>query len=552
MTPLRGNPRYILLAVSLASFMTSLDMTIINIAMPSVVRDLDASLTTVAWVANAYLIVVAVLVIVTGRLGDLYGPRRLFVMGSVLFTLASAACGLAQSEGQLIAARAFQGLGAALMYPQSMSIIVATFPPQRRGGALGLWTAVSALASILGPVIGGALTSILSWRYVFFLNLPVGLIMIVLCLAAVPPLERGRRQPLHLLAVVLSTAALVCLTFGLVEGDRFEWGVIWGPLSIPLLLVLSVVLAAAFVVLQKRRQDRTPLVPFELFALTNFRLMIIVTTILSIGIVGTSVPLSLYVQAALGYSPIKVGLVMTPMFLSMAFVAPFAGKLSDRLSARYVLMTGLSLYAVGMALVVWVANDATPWQHFVPGLVVAGVGAGCTFAPMNSIAMHDVQPPQAGAAAALMMTARQLASVFAAAVPIALLQGQLVRRMPEDATALAPALPAGVGEPFVAAFRQVSAAGPDETVGEVVDAVRRSGASPEAVDAAGRAAHAVYTHSFVTALRPTLLVPIALLLVGVVFAARVVPTGRRASATPDAVDRSGAADEADALPRPVS
>ncbi|MET8040477.1 MFS transporter [Micromonospora sp. NPDC005215] len=538
--------------MSLASFMTSLDMTIINIAMPSVVRDLDASLTTVAWVANAYLIVVAVLVIVTGRLGDLYGPRRLFVMGSVLFTLASAACGLAQSEGQLIAARAFQGLGAALMYPQSMSIIVATFPPQRRGGALGLWTAVSALASILGPVIGGALTSILSWRYVFFLNLPVGLIMIVLCLAAVPPLERGRRQPLHLLAVVLSTAALVCLTFGLVEGDRFEWGVIWGPLSIPLLLVLSVVLAAAFVVLQKRRQDRTPLVPFELFALTNFRLMIIVTTILSIGIVGTSVPLSLYVQAALGYSPIKVGLVMTPMFLSMAFVAPFAGKLSDRLSARYVLMTGLSLYAVGMALVVWVANDATPWQHFVPGLVVAGVGAGCTFAPMNSIAMHDVQPPQAGAAAALMMTARQLASVFAAAVPIALLQGQLVRRMPEDATALAPALPAGVGEPFVAAFRQVSAAGPDETVGEVVDAVRRSGASPEAVDAAGRAAHAVYTHSFVTALRPTLLVPIALLLVGVVFAARVVPTGRRASATPDAVDRSGAADEADALPRPVS
>jgi EmrB/QacA subfamily drug resistance transporter len=215
-----GNQWAILLTLSLGFFMTLLDLTIVNIAMPSMIDQLHASLDEILWVINAYVLILAVLLITAGRLGDVRGQRNIFIFGVATFTVASLLCGISQNAAELIAARCVQGLGAAMLMPQTMAIIVATFPPQRRGTALGIWGAVAGVATIAGPTLGGFLVSTFDWRWIFFVNLPIGVIVLIAAFTVIPSVKQERQHRLDLGGVLIATAALFCLSFALTEGQR--------------------------------------------------------------------------------------------------------------------------------------------------------------------------------------------------------------------------------------------------------------------------------------------------------------------------------------------
>ena len=420
----RGREGAVLATLSLGFFMTLLDLTIVNVAIPSMRRGLHASLPQIGWVINAYIIVLAVLMITAGRLGDLRGRRNLFIAGVTIFTLASGASGLAQTAPELIAARAVQGLGSALLLPQTMAVIIATFPASRRGTAMGIWGGVAGLATIAGPTIGGMLVTWLSWRWIFFVNLPVGVVTVIAALAVLPEVRSGRRQRLDLPGVLLASAALVAITYGLIEGQTYHWGPVASFVSIPLIIGAGVVLLALFVAVQARRQQREPLLPFVLFRDRNYALMSVANVIVSIGLIGMALPLTLYLQSQLGFSPLAAGLTMAPVALVSGLTAPFAGRLADR-GGKYLLMSGLALYAAGLVILVTVAGPASRWYDLLPGFCVAGLGIGCTMSPMQTNATRNVDPRLAGAAAGVLNTIRQTGSALGSAVILAVLQNRL-------------------------------------------------------------------------------------------------------------------------------
>ncbi len=420
----RGNQWAVLVTLSLGFFMTLLDLTIVNIAIPAMRRGLHASLPQIGWVINAYIIMLAALMITAGRLGDLRGRRSLFIAGVAVFTLASAASGISQTAAELIAARAVQGLGAALLLPQTMAMIIATFPANRRGAAMGIWGGVAGLATIAGPTVGGVLVTYLGWRWIFFVNLPVGVVTVVLAALLVPEVRTGRRQPLDLPGVLLASGALVAITYGLIEGQTYDWGRVTSFVTIPLIIGAGVVLLGVFGLVQARRQDRAPLLPFVLFRDRNYALMSATNVIVSIGLVGMALPLTLYLQTQLGFSPLKAGLTMAPSSLVSGLVAPFAGRLADR-GGKYLLMCGLALYAAGLVIIVAVAGPASHWYDLVPGFLVVGLGVGCTMSPMQTIATRNVDPHLAGAASGVLNTIRQTGSALGSAVVLAVLQNRL-------------------------------------------------------------------------------------------------------------------------------
>jgi EmrB/QacA subfamily drug resistance transporter len=420
----RGREWAVLATLSLGFFMTLLDLTIVNVAIPAMRRGLHASLPQVGWVINAYIIVLAALMITAGRLGDLRGRRNLFIAGVTVFTLASAASGLAQSAPELIAARAVQGLGSALLLPQTMAVIIATFPASRRGAAMGIWGGVAGLATIAGPTIGGMLVTWLGWRWIFFVNLPIGVVTVIAAVVILPEVRTGRRQALDLPGVLLASAALVAITYGLIEGQTYHWGRVASFVSIPLIIGAGVVLLAAFVAVQARRQQSEPLLPFVLFRDRNYALMSAANVIVSVGLIGMALPLTLYLQSGLGFSPLAAGLTMAPASLMSGLTAPFAGRLADR-GGKYLLMSGMTLYAAGLVILASLAGPASHWYDLLPGFLVAGLGVGCTMSPMQVNATRNVDPRLAGAAAGVLNTIRQTGSALGSALVLAVLQTRL-------------------------------------------------------------------------------------------------------------------------------
>jgi EmrB/QacA subfamily drug resistance transporter len=530
---LRGNEWAVLITLSLGFFMTLLDLTIVNVAIPDMTAKLHASLDEVGWVINAYIIVLTVLLITSGRLGDLRGRRNIFAAGVALFTIASAACGVSQTAGELIAARAAQGLGAAMLLPQTMAIIIATFPASRRGTALGIWGSVGGLAAITGPTVGGMLVTWLGWRWIFFVNLPVGaLVLALLAVGIIPDSRAGHRQPLDLPGVLLASGALIAITYGLVEGQRYDWGEVWSFVTIPLLIGAGAALLALFVFFQARRQARQPLVPFALFADRNYTLMSAANVIVSIGLIGMALPMTIYLQSVLGFSALKAGLTMAPAAFVSMFVAPVGGRLADR-GGKYVLMLGLGLYAAGMTWNIAVASAGSRWYEFLPGFVLAGFGIGCTFAPMQTIATRNVQPRMAGAAAGVLQTVRQFGSALAGAVTLAILQNRLAAAMASQAAARVTQIPPRARGTFVAAFRHAATNGIEVGAGQ--NGAARTvpqGSSPQVVRQIAEAGHQVFAHGFIDAMRPTLAIPIGAMLVGVLLCLAVRDTPAQAAGQP--------------------
>jgi EmrB/QacA subfamily drug resistance transporter len=492
--------------------MTLLDLTIVNIAIPNMMSRLHASLDDILWVINGYALVLAVLVITAGRIGDLRGPRNIFAAGVALFTLASAACGLAASPGELIAFRVIQGVGAAMLMPQTLAIITHTFPPQRRGAAFGVWGAVAGVATIAGPTLGGLLVTAFDWRWIFFINVPIGAIVLAASFVIIPGMRPGGTHRLDIGGVLLASASLLCICYGLIEGQRYNWGKITGFVSIPLVIGAGVVLLAVFLIVQARSQGREPLVPFALFRERNFSLMNVVMGALAIGMMGIFLPLTIYLQSVVGMSALRAGLTMAPASVVSMFLAPVAGRMADRIGGKYILMAGLSLFGGGMAWIAVIAQPGSRWYDFLAPLLVAGTGMGCIFAPMSTLALRNVKPQLAGAASGMLNTNRQAGSVIGTSAVGALLQNRLAASLTSEATRRSPELPAAIRPAFVGSFQGAAKSGLQAGAGQSAGSFHPpAGTPPSLALQLQQLGHDVFTTGFVSAMKLTLVLPIAII-----------------------------------------
>src|SRR5438874_5403891 len=506
------NPWLVLVFLSLGFFMILLDTTIVNIAIPSIISALHSSLDQILWVLNAYLLVYAVLLITCGRLGDIVGQRRLFILGLVLFTAASALCGVAQDGNQLIAARILQGVGGAILTPQTLSIITMIFPPERRGAAFGIWGAVAGVAAVTGPTLGGFLVTYVDWRWIFYVNVPVGIVALLGAIFIVPDLRPGRRHRLDLVGVLLASAGLFGVVFGLVEGERYNWGSFWGAITIPEIIAAGIIVFIGFIIFERFQPE--PLLPLSLFSNLNFSVAIWVSAAVAFGMLGFFIPVTIFLQSVLGYSALKAGLTFLPMSLISMVVAPFAGRLSDRIGGKYILMLGLTLFASGMGLVVYLISLSASQATFWGPAAVAGVGMGMTFAPLTTVAMRDVRPQMAGAASGVLNTVRQLGGAVGSAVIGAVLQNRLAAELHDQAVVYSGQVSPAFRNQFVAGFSHAASSGFKVGVGQTGGVQLPANVPASAAQALQAIFRQVFDHAYVNAVRPTLTVSIVVLAVG--------------------------------------
>lgn len=501
------NPHAVLGVFCLGLFMTLLDLTIVNIAIPKLVDDLHASLGDVLWVQSAYSLLYAVLLITSGRLGDIIGPRAMFLIGTTVFTIGSTGSGLAQSPGMLIGFRAVQGLGAAIMAPQGLPMITTLLPPEKRGGSFAAIGAMSGLAVLAGPVLGGLLVSHVGWRWIFYLNLPVGVLTFVLAMMMLPTGTPGRRHRLDLVGVILLTLGLLGIVYGLIDGQHYNWGTVTGFITIPYVIAAGCVVIAVFLWRQARLQNREPLVPFALFRDRNFSLMILVLAGMGCTMVGVFLPLTIYYQSVLGLSALSAGLTVAPQALTMMVASSICGAMSEKINGKYLLIPGLFAFAAGMAYVAFAVSAGAGRWALLPGLIVSGAGIGCVWIPVFGIATRDLRAELAGAASGVLSTLQELGTVIGTASIGALLQNRLAVGLRHQAQHYASSVPAPYRSGFVHGFAHTKLE---------VGAGQAGGASlPHG--AAGRqlvaAAQNVFAHGFVDAMRPAMVLPIAVLVV---------------------------------------
>ncbi len=390
-----------LIAVCTATFMLLLDITIVNVALPAIQRSLDASFSDLQWVVDAYALALATCVLTAGSLADLFGRKRLFLIGVVLFTLASAACGAANDPLFLIIARGVQGLGGAMMFATALALLSQEFHGQERGTAFGIWGATIGAAVAIGPLAGGVLTSWLSWRWIFFVNIPIGIAAIVLSAKQLHESSDPEHSRLDPVGLVTLLGGLFCLILALIEGNPQGWTTWW----IVGLFLVAAVLLALFIVSQLG--DRTTMVDLTLFRRPAFTGAQTTAFAISSSMFAMFLYLTLYLQNILGLSPLKTGLVFLPLSVVSFISAPIAGRLSTRVPIRILLGTGLLLNAVAM----WSMSRVTSssgWTVLLPGFLIAGVGIGLVNAPLASTAVSTVRQERAGMASGINNTFRQL------------------------------------------------------------------------------------------------------------------------------------------------
>jgi EmrB/QacA subfamily drug resistance transporter len=391
-----------LFAVSFGLFMIMLDNTVVNVALRTIQSDLHMSVSSLEWIVTAYALTFAAFLITGGKLADLFGRRRIFVLGLVVFSLSSLACGLAPNAGFLIGARAVQGIGAALMNPATLSIITATFPPKQRGQAIGIWAGVSALALAIGPLTGGLITEKLNWNWIFFVNVPVGALAIVVSQFAIrESRDTSAEQSVDLPGLVTSIGFLFSLSYALIEGNGHGWT---SP-EILGLFVAAAVLLAVFVLLEHRQ--RLAMLDLSLFRIGAFAGANVVAMLVSLSMFGVFFFVSLFIQNILGYSPIQAGAMFLPMTSLVIVVAPLAGRLSDRLGSRWLMGGGMTLVGGSLLLYERVTVHSDFWT-LLPAMILGGVGMAMTMSPMTSAAMGAVPVDKAGVGSGVLNSFRQV------------------------------------------------------------------------------------------------------------------------------------------------
>ena len=509
MAEARTNPWLVLVVLTTGFFMIMLDTTIVNVAIPAMSAGLKTTLDQILWVLNAYILVYAVLLITAGRLGDLFGQRRLFALGLAIFTVASALCGFAQDANQLIVARILQGVGGALLTPQTLSILTTLFPPERRGAAFGIWAGVAGLATLAGPTLGGAIVTYIDWRWIFFVNVPIGIAALVATFAIIPDVRPGRRHGWDILGTILATTGLFGVIFGLIEGERFNWGQIGSTvITIPEVIGAGAVLLVAFVVWERYQPE--PLVPLSLFEERNFAVANWMSAAISFGMMSLFLPIVIYLQSVRDFSALTAGLTLAPMSLTSMVVAPFAGRAADRIGGKYILMTGIFMFAIGFGTFTFVVGPDSTWINFLVPAIVAGAGMGMTFAPMTTVAMRNISPRMAGAASGVLNTMRQVGAAVGSALVGALLQNRLAITLHDQAVSHAASLPPAYRDQFVKAFSSVAANGFQIGTGQN-GAKLPTGLPPDVAAQLTLLAHQVFVSGYVDALKQTLVMPIAVL-----------------------------------------
>jgi len=414
-------------------FMILIDSTIVSVANPRIMEGLHADINSVIWVTSAYLLAYAVPLLITGRLGDRFGPRRLYLLGLVVFTLSSLWCGLSQNVETLIAARVVQGLGAAVMTPQTMAVITRIFPPDRRGSAMAIWGATAGMATLVGPILGGVLVDGLGWEWIFFINVPIGVVGFILAMRNVPALSTHPHR-FDIPGVLLSAVGLFLLVFGIQEGETYNWGTIAGPISVWGLIIAGLVVLAAFVAWQRFNKGE-PLLPLALFRDRNFSLANLGITMVGFTVTSFGLPLIFYYQLVRGLTPTQSALLMVPMALISGGMAPVVGKIVDRVNPKYLAASGLVLMAVALVWNGLLMQPDTPILLFLLPSAVLGFANAGIWAPLSTTATRNLPPRQAGAGSGVYNTTRQIGAVLGSAAIAVLIQSRLAAELPSGGSA---------------------------------------------------------------------------------------------------------------------
>ncbi len=515
MTRSEGNPWLALTALCACFFMVMLDSTIVTSTIPVMLVGLKANLNEIIWVNSVYLLANTVPLLLTGRLGDRFGPKRVLIVGLVIFTAASLWSGLATSPGELIAARAVQGLGAAAMTPQTLAFITRLFPPERRQLPISIWGGVAGVAIISGPIIGGLLVQQLSWQWIFLINIPIGVVGIVIAALVLPDWRPQRRTRFDVPGAVLGCAGMFALIFGIQNGQHYHWGTVFGPITILHVIGLGLLLLAAFVLWQ-RRTTSEPLVPLTLFRGNSFSNANFCHGALGFASTGMFLPLVIYLQTVLGLTALESSLLTMPMAVAAGISAIASGRGWNRLSAMHFVMFGLGTLALGTIVLAWQTEPNTQPVALIPGLIVAGLGIGCVYAPLTNAAMSGVPVDSAGAASGIYNTSRQVGGVLGSAASGVLLQVGIAFSVPDAAREQAERLPLQYREQFVDAITnaantpsQFSGSGPQVP----------PDFSPSLVEYVRQVATDAFEMGFTNAAKATLVLPIVVIVLGMISAA---------------------------------
>ena len=410
--------RLILLAAIVGSAVATIDGSIVNVALPAITRDLGGGLSAQQWISNAYLLALASLILIGGSLGDIYGERRVFAIGVAAFGVLSLACAVAPSVGFLIVARALQGAAGALVTPSSLAIIVMAFPPEQRGAAVGSWTAWGAIASIAGPLAGGAIVGATSWRWVFALNVPLVIAALALILIAVPPVERTSHDRVDLPGATLCALGLAGVTFALIEQPHYGWG----SAAILLPLVAGVLALVAFLLYERRaRADAEA----RLFCRRNFAIGNLETFAMYAGLAILFFFLVIYLQEVAGYTPLESGLTTLPVTLVAFFLSRRFGALADRLGPRLFMGVGPLVAAAGILLLLGTGEQVDYVTEILPALLVFAVGLSMTVAPLTATVLADADERDAGIASAINNAVARVAGLIGVSVIGVIVAGDL-------------------------------------------------------------------------------------------------------------------------------
>ncbi|MEU6667126.1 MFS transporter [Streptomyces sp. NPDC046727] len=415
---------WILLTTVLGSSMAMLDSTVVNVALPRIGRDLDASLGALQWTVNAYMVTLAGLILLGGSLGDRYGRRKIFVLGVVWFAVASLLCGLAPTSAVLIAARALQGIGGALLTPGSLALIQASFHPDDRSRAVGLWSGFGGIGAAVGPFLGGWLVAGPGWRWVFLLNVPLALLCVPVALRHVPESSggKGAQGRFDVLGAVLGALSLALLTYALIEART-------GSLAVTLTTVAGCAAAVAFVYVEKHRRD--PMLPPDIFASRQFTAVNLVTLCVYAAFSGFFFLTALQLQVVAGYSPLAAGTALLPTTVLMLLFSSRSGALADRTGPRLPLTVGPLLCAVAMLLMLRVGKDADYLTDVLPAVLVMGAGMVVLVAPLTATVLASVDTARAGLASGINNAAARAAGLVAvAALPLLAGMGPEAYRSP--------------------------------------------------------------------------------------------------------------------------
>ena len=441
-----------LAAVAFALFMIMLDNTVVNVALPSIKRDLGISLSSLEWVVSGYALSFAVLMLTGGKLADMFGRRRIFITGLLIFALSSLACGLATVAAFLIIARVVQGVGAALMLPATLSIITATFPPKERGTALGIWAGVSALALAIGPLVGGLISEHIGWNWIFYINVPVGFIGVAAAMLVIrESKDTSHEQRLDAPGLLTSGVAFFAFVFALIESSRFGWT---SAMTLGL-FALGVLGIAAFVAVESKQ--RLPMFDLALFRNATFVGANVVALLVTLAMFGVFFYISLYMQDIRHLSATRAGATFLPMTLLIIFLAPVAGRFSDRLGSRGLMTVGMGMTGLSLLGFAQLEPHSSFWA-MLPALIVGGAGMALVMTPMTAAAMSAVPVDKAGVGSGMLNTFRQVGGALGIAVMGAILSNRQVAELRGGATrveafisGLHEALYVGAGVAFGAA-----------------------------------------------------------------------------------------------------